>query len=155
MIKKQAKKVVESAQTGISRGLGLSVLTQGGKFIGDTIRGFFNIPKIEQKETFSQAMSRMKLTEADLSKQISRYWQQFWIFVTFSFIALGYALYAFMGGGIATGLVTILAATLLFAYALRAHFWIFQIKNRKLGCTWQEWWDNKINSQEENKIVKK
>lgn len=146
MIKKQAKKVVESTGSKLSRGLGMPILSQGGKFIGDSIRRFFNISRIEQKETFEQAMSRMKLTENDLIKQTKRYWQQFWTFVLIACATFFYSMYLIFNNAFASGLVALLASILLVVYALRAHFWIFQIKNRKLGCTLQEWWSNKITT---------
>jgi len=28
--------------------------------------------------------------------------------------------------------------------AFRYHFWLFQLRNRKLGCTLSEWWNARV-----------
>ena len=142
--KKMIGKTTEKVQTSVSRGLGLSILVDAGKFMNTTFRSFLNVSDIQQKESFAQAVRRLHLTEKDLANRRSRFFSQFLVFLATSFAALGYAIYLFMDGAWGSGIVAILMTALLMVYALRAHFWMFQIKNHKLGCTLSEWWNNKI-----------
>ncbi|MCF6764385.1 hypothetical protein L3V82_01285 [Thiotrichales bacterium 19S3-7] len=57
---------------------------------------------------------------------------------TISLIYRGYQLGAIVGG----------AATLMFlAHAFKYHFWAFQIKSKKLGCTVGEWFNSLLGNK--------
>ncbi len=93
----------------------------------------------EPPETFEQAMVRMKLTEADLASRARICKLQI---LFYGLAALGVAIYLayLIAGGywLSAGLC-LLIMLLLLTCAFKSHFWLFQIKQRKLGCTVQEW----------------
>ena len=144
---KRTKKVAGKLRTGIERGMGLPILMNAAYFIKDTARGIFTPTKVEQRETFDQARSRLNLSDADLVKLRSRYLKQCWAFLIFAVFVLAYSFYLFFEAAYASGVVSLLITAVIVVYALRAHFWAFQIKNHKLGCTWKEWWDNQISDE--------
>ncbi|MGD9109162.1 MAG: type IVB secretion system protein IcmV [Gammaproteobacteria bacterium] len=92
-----------------------------------------------RKETFDQAVARLRLTEEDLAKKSRNFIFQAYLFLGVAFFCFIYAFYLFFKIKIlAGGLVLILAAYLIIK-AYLAHFWFFEIKHRKLGCSFKEW----------------
>jgi len=97
-----------------------------------------------QEESFSHAVSRLALDEQHLI-QIQNGYLRNAIIMFFLGIFFGImGIYLIFDGLVAAGLVTQLFTFLSFLFALYMHFWFFQIKNRKLGCSIKEWWDNKL-----------
>ena len=105
----------------------------------DTIQKLFIPSAPTKKETLAIVMRRLKLTE----EQVIKKQKQFFYLALFTFVltlgALTHLLYMLSEGhfkalplGVA---VTVIAA----AFTFRYHFWYFQIKQGKLGCTVQEW----------------
>lgn len=109
----------------------------------------FTPTQVVREETFEQAMEQMKVTEADIQK-ISLNYLSYAIF--FAALAVPMFFYGFFllihyrtfGGWMLSMAVT----ALLLAQAFRFHFWHFQIKYRKLGCTFAEWRSGKPFDQD-------
>lgn len=91
-------------------------------------------------DNFQSAMSALNLTEADLkAKQISLY--RLSIFM--SLVSVGfllYAIYHLFYGGFAAVIISLVLMLIALVLAFRYHFWYFQIKEKKLGCTFREWY---------------
>lgn len=93
----------------------------------------------QHQETFEQAVQRMGLTEKDIKKRMQ----------TAQRISLGcgmsifpvtlYAIYLMMTGSWLSSLVAVMMVLLLGAYAFRESFNLYQMKQRRLGCTVQAW----------------
>ncbi len=111
-------------------------------------KGLFVAPEAERTETFEDAIDRLHLKKEELEKRKNTFLTYSVLFVMlagFSFatsfvLALQY--HSFYGW-----LFSILVTLLFLSQAFRYHFWFFQIKHRKLGCTFQEWWQGKPNSE--------
>jgi intracellular multiplication protein IcmV len=114
------------------------------RFFGES-KGLFRIqPKPAHPETFEEAVARLQLTDDELVKRRSQY-LQLAVFCGFlGLLVLGYSVYLFLLLDIAPAILSFLLALLVFIYAFRFHFWFFQIKHRKLGCTLREWWQSKV-----------
>ena len=91
------------------------------------------------KADFHSVMTQLDLTEDDLLKR-TQYFQKlirFWLFVV-SVVCI-YAFYL-IAKGIWLGVVfTAILIIVILLQAFRYHFWLFQIKQRKLGCSVYEW----------------
>ncbi len=127
--------------------LGLNLLKSQHQTTVDMAKSIFTPVPEGRKETFSQAMARLKLTDDDLK----RLWLQFvlyaLVFVLFGCVALLYGIYLLIKHASLAGLVLSLAASgLFFVHAFRFHFLSFQIRQRKLGCTFDEYLNGKTNS---------
>lgn len=93
----------------------------------------------DREETFEQAMERMEISSQDLNS-ITQVYLIFTILLSilgFLLIALG--LYFWAKLYIADGVIAISISAFVFSQAFRFDFWRFQIKHRKLGCTFEEW----------------
>lgn len=123
----------------------LSYITGG---IWGLIKPLFVAPQAPQNvETFEQAQQRLNLTEEDLKERETSYLSFSYIFVISAAIVLIYSLYLLIHHGTWLGFLLGIAATAVFlSQAARFSFWSFQVRHRKLGCTLEEWWSEKISS---------
>jgi len=95
-------------------------------------------------ETFEEAVAHQNLTPELLEQRRKNFLQ---LAVFFFFIGIGilfYGIYLFWQGGLMSGFLAVILSSVSFASGIRYHFWAFQIKHRKLGCTLKEWWNSKI-----------
>lgn len=97
-----------------------------------------------EPETFEEAVTRLRLSEEDIAQRARLFLQQtlFYFAVGLGVIAYGVSL-AFEHAIIGM-LMSFLVSAMAFANAFRSHFWYFQTKQRKLGCTLQEWLNGSI-----------
>lgn len=114
------------------------------------------IPKqAERQETFEDALRRLNLTEDDIKARQSEFTRLVAIFMILGVSIIGYAIYMVIHKNYAAGLISICLSLYAFSQAFRFHFWLFQMKNRKLGCTIQEWLNSKVSLEQEESKAKK
>jgi intracellular multiplication protein IcmV len=132
--------------------LGLSTILGTFKNSWRIIRALFIVPTVKHAETFEQAAVRLNLTEADIKESEQRFLLFALLFLVLGCGAFVYGFYLLFEHGTVSGLLLALAvAGLLLTQAFRFHFWFFQIKYRKLGCTFQEWRQGRPNASREPK----
>jgi len=140
MALKDAFKISRKTFFNPSGWLGYNELSAHTKFMKETIKETLSKPEPEYEETFEQAMERQNLKDADVDQIATQY-------LTYSIALVAIAAVTFAAGFIFVleyksfpGLLLCFAVTgILGAQAFRFNFWYFQIKQRKLGCTFQEW----------------
>jgi intracellular multiplication protein IcmV len=92
-----------------------------------------------RKETFEQAMRRLKITEAGLQKRIKSSGQIIFFCGLLVIPMFAYTLYMFLGGFYLSSFVCLMLTALAGAYSFREHFNRYQMRQRRLGCTLKEW----------------
>lgn len=116
-------------------------IKRNSKFIANSAKDVFTPESAEHTETFEEAIKRQNITEEDLKERVKLMSRYLLLFLTLSGLIFAYSIYlAVMGNvlGFCIGFsLTIFSCTQAFKY----HFWIFQIRKRKLGCTLNEWLD--------------
>ncbi len=91
-------------------------------------------------ESFKEAMDRLNLNEKDLqSRQTALLRLSLFMCVAAIFI-FAYGLYHLLTGGYRATIISFAVMLIALALAFRYHFWYFQIKERKLGCTLKDWY---------------
>lgn len=118
------------------------------QFARQTITGQF--AKTDKTETFEQAMQRQNLSEQDLALRVQALQRDSYIFAGATILSLLYMFYLFWNVHFFAGILTYLVSMLFLSQFAKCRFWLFQIQQRKLGCTITEWLSGKI---EENKNV--
>lgn len=115
--------------------------------IRNSIRDFKNIaksvytkPAEEHHESYDEALARMNITAADLEERVKGLKIQFIFFLVASLGCLFYGFYLFVSGMINSGLLGFAVSTLAGVFAFKRHFWLFQIRTKHLGSTFQDWW---------------
>ena len=110
----------------------------------DAVIGLLFPMEAAHEETFEQAVERFNLSEDMIRTRTRQFlWTSiiFFLFGLMSFVYTGYLIYS---KEVLTSFIGLGVTGLIFAYSFRYHFWFFQMKNRKLGCTFQEWWDSDV-----------
>lgn len=105
-----------------------------------TLRGLFAAPIPAREETYDEALERLHISDKAAQATAHSYFIYSLIFFiigsatfVFGFILLFYY-DTFLGW-----LLAMSTSALFFTQAFRYNFWCFQIKHRKLGCTFAEW----------------
>lgn len=122
----------------------------GWDYIVDTTEDYKNVVKNmatpaqpEMAETFEEAIQRLGLTETDLADRKKEFTRLFVFFIVLSLLIIGYGLYMAIQGNMISSLIAFCISIYSLSQAFRFHFWLFQIKYRKLGCTLKEWMNGK------------
>jgi len=96
------------------------------------------------KETYEEAIKRLNLNEDDIQDRKKMFTQQAIMYLVASLAVMAYGVYLafqqFVGGLV----LAFMVAALCLSYAFRSHFWLFQLKQKKLGCTFKEYWDSSL-----------
>jgi intracellular multiplication protein IcmV len=114
------------------------------QYVKDSWDNIRQVPKAARVETFEQAIARLNLTEADLKERQGNFLRLALILIAFTLITLLYTLYLLWSGEFGSGALAFVVSLISAVTAARYHFWYFQVKNRKLGCTIREWLDAKV-----------
>lgn len=104
------------------------------------LMAIFTVPTPEREETFEQAKARLKLTEADIQQAGRNYFIYAVIFALIGVVVFIYSFYLLIVHHTGHGwLIGLSVSALFLGQSFRFHFWYFQIKHHKLGCTFAEW----------------
>lgn len=139
-ILKTAGKVVKPL-VNVPAWMGLNNLVASFVGIVHLIRDFF-VPakKVEaSKEPFEDILKRLNLTEETVTLRIKQFKFIFRILVLIGLLVLSYAIYLLIHGHLRAFFVSLAILGIDIAQAFYYHFWIFQMQQRKLGCTFHEW----------------
>lgn len=118
----------------------LEGLKQQNRTIWTILKNLFSPPTPIEKETFEQAMTRLRLTEEDVQSAKTTYRLYAIFFLSLGLIVILYAFYLLFHHGTFTGWVLAVASAALFlSQAFKYDFWAFQLRRRKLGATFEEW----------------
>lgn len=109
------------------------------RYLVNGFRKFFVPQKKGPGESFEAAQKRLKLKDSDLLARQTGLLRLSILMVTIALLLLAYSIYLFTSRGYMGGLVSLVVMFIALVLAFRYHFWYFQIKERKLGCTIQEW----------------
>lgn len=109
------------------------------------IRDLFVQPTPTRRETFSEAKKRLNLTDAELKNIGQRYQLFSYMFLLLGITVLVFSFYLFIYHFTISGFILgVVTALLFFGQAFRYNFYYFQIKHKKLGCTFKEWREGKV-----------
>lgn len=127
----------------LGRAAGRWVDFERHKDVGENIKSRWNdllhSPSATHTETFEEAQARFHLTDADLEAIASRYTMTAYLLLVWALMVFGYSIYHLLGSYFKGMIVSWGVTTVLLAVAFRYHFWAYQIKQRRLGCTFRSW----------------
>jgi intracellular multiplication protein IcmV len=100
-------------------------------------------------ESFTAAQEQLKLTDADLLNRQKALLRLSIFMTVLALFIVTYSVYHFYYGAYRAGLLSLVVMMISIALAFRYHFWYYQIKSRKLGCTVGEWFRNGLLGEKE------
>jgi intracellular multiplication protein IcmV len=131
--------------------LGYDALKAQTVFLYNLIKNIFVTTEAApvRTESFAEALTRLNLTEQEADDIGKNYLFYSLGFVGIAAFAMLFGFYLlFVHHTFAGWILSLSITALLLAQAFRYHFWHFQIKFRKLGCTFEEWKQGKPFDQE-------
>ncbi len=132
------KKIIKPA-VDVPKWVDYQQLVKNNRSIFSFIKKFFIPEQAKIQESFEEALSRLKLTSADLMQRRKEFSRLMWIWIFLFLINIAYSIYllhhhSYRGFYPCLG-ISIIILTQVFRY----HFWLFQIKQRRLGCSFRNW----------------
>lgn len=110
-------------------------------YIKNLFQRLFVIQPKEAKESFEKVQARLNLTDEQVvSKQRSLFRLSI-LMCVFAFSMLGYTAYQCIHGYFFAIVLSLIVSLLAFSFAFRYHFWYFQIREHKLGCSVRAWFN--------------
>ena len=98
-------------------------------------------------ESFKAAQTRLNLTDTDLLERQKGLMRLCVLMLLFSSAMFFYSLYLLYYLQIKALVVSVVVMMLGLTLAFRYHFWSFQIKSHKLGCSFREWYDEGLRGR--------
>lgn len=134
----------------VDKWLGMDFLKRSGKEITRAAKNLGKIEQSQEDENFDKAIERLHLDEDALKAREKEFFLLFLFFCVLSLSIFSYSVWVAVRGNLMGFLIGLGLTVFGLAQAFRYHFWLFQVKNRKLGCTFKEWFHSSIN---ENKAL--
>lgn len=113
-------------------------LRESGDTIAKTFKSLQEVKISDRRETFEEAMSRLRLTEKDIQTRMHQCYIAGWIYFSCAALLFLYGLYLLIFSTFSGFLIAWLLSVLAGVYAYREGFWYLQMKKKKLGCTFSE-----------------
>jgi len=104
-----------------------------------TVSDIFKVAEAEHEESFEEACQRLNLNQTKLQNQYKNFSLMFKVTLLITILLLTLSIYWIFTGGIFSGFFVLLLSLIALANAARYHFWMYQIKNKKLGSSINEW----------------
>lgn len=119
-------------------------------YLRDGFKKMFVPQRVSAPEKdFDDIVKAKKLTEDDLMQQQKSLKRSSMMMLLFSLAVFIYSLYLLVHLNIMATVLSLVVACLGLVLAFRYHFWAFQIKQRKLGCTVAEWYRIGLKGEKE------
>lgn len=112
-------------------------------FLKNISENTLNLDKSNEKMTFEMLPS-MGITEKQIQEAKRAFYVLTIIFVVGACLLFIYFLYLLFSSDLLVAVVSFCVMMVFWAHAFKFHFWYYQIKRRKLGCTVQEWYRDLI-----------
>jgi intracellular multiplication protein IcmV len=109
------------------------------KYLFNGIKKFFIPQEKEASETFIEAKHRLNLSDSELLAKQKALYRLSILMVAVAALLLIYFGYQLFMVNILAALLSLVMVGVALALAFRYHFWYYQIKEKKLGCSMYEW----------------
>ena len=138
-IKRVVKKGLFSGLNPI-RWVGYEQIAANGRTIKNIVNGITKSTKSTYHPmTFEECMQHYNLTEDDIKKRMKNSRIVAIICLSLSICMTVYMFYLFVRHLPLSAIICAVLTLVLLAYAFREHFNYFQMKQRRLGCTFKDW----------------
>lgn len=119
---------------------GADAIGEGAGWIGQLARKvFFRSATPGEIEDFAVVVKRLGVDERGLEEQQKRFVKVSWVFFVLAIFDLFYVAYLWSRASFLVIFGAMIVCALFLIQAYSYSFWVFQIKQRKLGCTFKAW----------------
>jgi intracellular multiplication protein IcmV len=118
-------------------------------YLGNGFIGLFVPRKNVESESFDEAVNKLGIDDVNLIKKQNALFRLSMIMLVAAGGIFVYAGYQLFYGSFKAVIVSLIVTMIALVLAFRYHFWYFQIKHRKLGCTFDEWYKGVLGEKNE------
>ncbi|NNM59798.1 MAG: hypothetical protein HKM04_08285 [Legionellales bacterium] len=147
-VKKPKRGIVGGTVATVKTWVSWDAVSRESSYVAGNFRSLLKVEKPTHTESYEEALKRLNLTEADMAQKKKDFMRLTLIMGALGVLVLCYTLYLLWNASFGSGALALVVSLLCFATACRYHFWYFQIKNHKLGCTIHEWLNAKVSGGE-------
>lgn len=97
-----------------------------------------NMP-VGQSQSFEDLMVKNGITEKELARRIRTSFAAILVYSLCLFVVLLYCVYLLVNGYYETSILSFILALVFVSFIFKEHFNYFQMKQRRLGCTFKDW----------------
>lgn len=112
------------------------------EFFPNAIRRLFLPQKATYTESFEHAAARYHLDDAQIWKQQKTFFGLAVLMLAVALCVLAFGASLFFSGSYHGAAASVGVTCIALGMAFRYHFWYYQLKARKLGCSIKEWFQN-------------
>ncbi len=123
----------------VSAWIGLDSLRLSARNIKRMSKQLLTHTPSEHKETYQQAIERLKLNAENQKTRKASFLRMSIIYTSMAGTMLGYALFLTMSHHLLAAIMSYVLTFLLLSFAFREHFWYTQMRERRLGMTLRDW----------------
>lgn len=135
-IKKTIKPFVD-----VPKWVGYRQLVKSNRELFSFAKKFFVPEQASTEESFEAALLRLKVTEADLVQRLKEFKRLMWIWLILLLVCIAYSIHLLSQHALRGFFPCIGLSLVILTQVFRYHFWIFQIKHRRLGSTFRDWFN--------------
>lgn len=120
--------------------LDLESIKENSDYLINQTKYLFRLPKPSHPETFKEALLRFEISDVELAEKLRYHKNLVYLFLSIAGLFFLYFLYLFCFRKNFMGACMTFSLLLYsLSQAFRYHFWLFQLRQEKLGCTIREW----------------
>lgn len=123
----------------VPKWIGYRQLVKSNRSIVALLKKFFIPEQTHTQESFVAALQRLNLKESDLVLRCREFTRLMWIWIFLFFVTIAYSLYLLLEHSLRGFFPSLAISFIILTQVFRYHFWIFQIKQRRLGCNFRDW----------------
>lgn len=102
-------------------------------------RNFWQDTKQSINKPVVRKISELGLSKAQISAARNSFQKLLLMYLAFAFLVCAMLVHFLLTQDYSATVLAFSVLMVCLAYAFKFHFWLFQIKQNRLGCTWQEW----------------
>lgn len=109
------------------------------QYLVDSVTRFFLPKPRESYQKLEDVMIKFSLSEKDIQLRRRVFFRMSILLFVLAMLIFTYTVYHLLYQKYLAVIVGFVVTLLAMAFAFRYHFWYFQLKKGKLGCTFKEW----------------
>lgn len=126
----------------VPKWIGYRQLMKSNRSITTLLKKFFIPDQAHTQESFAAALQRLNLKESDLIQRRQEFTRLMWIWILLFCVTIAYSVYLLIEHSLRGFFPTLTIGVIILTQIFRYHFWIFQIKQRRLGCNFRDWFSH-------------
>lgn len=124
-----------------SRWMGIGEIKSNARGIKRLFSSLGEFEESGVKETFAEAVLRLKLTEDDIKERTLHFLKVAMVYMFCAICLIIYALYLYFTRDYIGAFMCLPIISVILSFWFKEHFWYTQMKHRKLGMSGIEWFE--------------